>query len=199
MFRRVVVVHGSPRKEGNSQALAKIAIKTLADTGIVSDEIDASAIAFAYPGCNACNICQMSDGFGCLLDDELSMTVNRLLNYDAIILATPIFWLSYPAQIKILIDRMYGLIKFEKNEKIVSPLCGKSLALLATGSTEYDDNLDVLDKQCRLAAKMIRMSYFSCFFPFCNFMPGEAIRNSALVEQVKNFAMRLGTHLQCCS
>lgn len=166
MFRRVVFVHGSPRKEGTSQALAKIAIKTLADRGITSDEIDTSVIAFKFPGCNACNRCQISDGFGCHLDDELSMIVNRLLNYDAIILATPIFWLSYPAQIKILIDRTYGLIKFENNEKIVSPLREKLLALLATGSTKYDDNLDILDKQCRLVAKMIDTSYFSCFSLF---------------------------------
>lgn len=198
MFRRVVFVHGSPRKEGNSQALAKIAIKTLADTGIVSDEIDASVIAFKYPGCNACNMCQISDGFGCHLDDELSMTVNRLLNYDAIILATPIFWLSYPAQMKMIIDRMYSLIKFEENGKIASPLRGKSLALLATGSTEYDDNLDILDKQCRLAAKMIDMSYFSCLFPFCNFMPGEAIHNYELVKQVEIFSSQLGAHLFSC-
>jgi len=190
MPKRVVFIHGSPRKNGNTRALANIVKTALEDAGILCDWIDAAALDFKHPGCIACYHCQRSPDYGCHVKDGLAKTVNTLPGYDAILLATPVYWHSAPAQVKMLIDRMFSLIKFDENHTFSSPLKGKPLALLATGGGVMEKNLELLEAQWLTAAANIGFRPLSCLFPLCPPERGAA-KDSKLAAQAGNFGVKL--------
>jgi len=192
MPKRIVFIHSSPRKKGNTRALARVAMGTLAGMGVKSGEIDVARVEFKHPGCIACYKCQASEDFGCHVDDDLARAVATLPEYDAIVLATPVYWFSYPAQAKMFIDRMFSMIKFGDNHEILSPLKGKPLALLATGGGLVEENLEVLETQWSIPAKRIGTPFISCLFPLCHYPPGEVVKDAEAVARAEKFGRQLG-------
>lgn len=195
MSKSVVFIHGSPRRKGNTRALAGVAMAALEGMGIRCGEIDAARLAFKHPGCIACYKCQGSEAYGCHIDDGLAKAVGTLPEYDAIVLATPVYWFSPPAQVKMVIDRMFSLIKFDPNHEILSPLKGKPLALLATAGGQLEENLLVLENLWAIPAKRFGSPFVSCLFPMCHYPPGEVVNDPAAVAKAEAFGRTLGEML----
>ena len=191
MSKKVVFIHGSPRMNGNTRVLAGAAMAALAEAGVQSGEIDAPRLDFKHPGCLACYKCQQSTAYGCHLDDGLARAVATLPEYDAVVLATPLYWFSYPAQVKMLIDRMFSLIKFGENHEVLSPLAGKPLALLATCGGVVEENLELLEAQWSTPAKRIGSPFLSCLFPLCHYPPGEVAKDQAAMAKAREFGKSL--------
>lgn len=192
MPRKAVFIHGSPRKRGNTRALAQVAAEALKELDIDSDFIDVPRLEFKKPGCIACYKCQGSPDFGCHVDDELAKAVRTLPKYDALVLATPVYWFSYPAQVKMFVDRMFSMIKFDEKHEILSPLRGKPLALLATGGGALEDNLSELERQWRIPAGRIGSPFLSMLFPMCHYAPGAVVEDPAPVAKAHAFGLKLG-------
>jgi multimeric flavodoxin WrbA len=191
MSKKVVFIHASPRKHGNTRALAGAAGAALAEEGVACDWIDAAWLDFKHPGCLACYKCQQSDAFGCHVDDGLARAVASLPDYDALVLASPLYWFSYPAQVKMLIDRMFSLIKFTETHEIITPLKGKPLALLATAGGAMEENLEMLETLWRIPAKRVGSPFLSCLFPMCHYQPGEAVNDPVLAAKARDFGKKL--------
>lgn len=196
MSQKVAFVLGSPRKKGNTNVLARQAMGALAAQGITSVEIDVPRLDFKHPGCVACYKCQQSAEYGCRIGDELGNAVTAVAAYDAIVLATPVYWFSYTAQIKMFVDRMFSLIKFGENHELSSPLRGKVLALMATAGSGVEENMDLLDTHWRISAKKIETPYLSCLFPFCHFPPGGVAADVAAMTKAADFGKQLASALQ---
>jgi len=76
--KKILVLLGSPRKKGNSAALANQIIAGAESAGAVAESIylhgrDISA-------CQACYACQRPDSSGCAIDDEMQPISNNLVN-----------------------------------------------------------------------------------------------------------------------
>jgi len=195
MSKKVVFIHGSPRRNGNTRALAGETMAALTEAGVICAEIDATRLAFKHPGCLGCLKCQNSPDFGCHVEDELARSVASLPEYDALVLSTPLYWFSCTAQLKIFIDRMFSLLKFTGTGKILSPLKGKPLALLATSGGGLEKNMEMLDALWRNAAEKMGSPYLPCLFPSCNFPPGEAAKDSILSAKARGFGKELALML----
>jgi len=195
MTKKVVFIHGSPRKNGNTRALAGVAMRALADMGVESGEIDAPRLDFKYPGCIACYKCKGVEAYGCHVDDGLARAVGTLPDYDAIVLATPVYWHGPTAQAKMLIDRMFGLLKFGENHEFHTPLAGKPMALLATGGGVLEDNLDMLEKFWSIPASRVGSPFLSCLFPHCQYPPGEAATDPAAAAKAAAYGRSLAEML----
>lgn len=186
MSKKIVFIHGGPRKNGNTRSAAALAIESAREKGAEVTEIDAVSLEFKAPGCIACLKCQQSEEFKCALNDEVAEKVSTLPDYDVIILDAPIYWWGFPAQLKIFIDRVFSLVKISGQEH-KSPLSGKVLGLLATGGGGVEDNLDVLEAQWKHPAEMLECSFVSSLFP--NVLPdeGSIVKDPVLVEKAKAF------------
>lgn len=195
MSKKIVFIHGSPRKNGNTRALAGEAMAALTEAGAICAEIDATRISFKHPGCLGCLKCQNSPDFGCHVGDELASSVASLPEYDALVLSTPLYWFQCTAQLKIFIDRMFSLLKFTETGEIISPLKGKPLALLATSGGGMKKNMEMLDAWWRNAAEKMGSPYLPCLFPSCNFPPGEAAKDPALSAKARGFGKELALML----
>ena len=102
---KIVVLKGSPRKNGNSNWLADQFIKGATEAGHEVTEFDCAKHNIG--GCLACNACGMNGP--CVQKDDFAPLRVELLAADAIVLATPIYYFGVSAQLKTVIDRFYSI------------------------------------------------------------------------------------------
>jgi len=156
-------------------------------------EIDATKLEFKTPGCIGCRKCQQSEEFVCAIGDQVAQTVATLPEYDVIVVATPIYWYSYSAQMKIVIDRMYSLSKYTQQGKFRTVLEGKIFALMATGGGSVEDNLEILESQWKKPAERRGCLFFSCLFPNTPPEAGTLINDPIAIEKARYFGKLLAT------
>ena len=191
MAKKIVFIQGAPRKNGKTRAMTALAMKAAQEAGGEVALIDATELDFKVPGCLGCQKCQESEDFVCSLGDGVAEVVATLPGYDVIVLATPLYWWSYTAQLKIVIDRMYSLSKFQEETGIRSVLAGKTLALLATAGGQLEDNLDLLERQWRNPADMLGCSFLSCLFPDTIVEAGELALDHTAARKAEDFGRML--------
>lgn len=133
MSKKVVVITGSPRKDGNSIAMTDAFIKAAEKKGHTVIRFDAAMMNVG--GCHACETCYKT-GKACSFDDDFNQIAPAILDADAIVFTTPVYWYSIPAQIKGVIDKMYSLVVGGKD------IAGKECALIACCEEE---DMTVLD------------------------------------------------------
>ena len=105
MSKKIVVITGSPRKDGNSNALAGAFIDTVKANG--HDVIRFDAAEKHVEGCKACDKCFTSDK-ACIYNDDFNIIAPDIETADAIVFTMPLYWFSFPAQTKAVIDRFYS-------------------------------------------------------------------------------------------
>lgn len=191
MAEKIMYLHASPRKKGNTAAVSVLVLEAAKASGAEIYEVDVTSLKAKTPGCIGCMKCQQSEAFSCTIDDQLAEIVSSLPDYDCIVLATPVYWMSYPAQAKMLVDRMVSLMKFTKEGTIETPLAGRTLALLATGNSGLENNLDLLQRQWKNTATMLSCRFKSCLFPEVPRELGALARDQQVVQKAKDFGAGL--------
>lgn len=191
-MKKIVCIHGGPRKNGNTRAVSALAMEAARSRGAEVVEIDATVLDFKVPGCLGCQKCQKYEEFRCSIDDPVARAVATLPSYDVIVLSTPLYWWSYAAQLKIFIDRMYSLCKFGDGNYRMA-LAGRKLALLATAGGPMESNLDLLEQQLKNPAEMMGCSFASCLFANVSASPGELADDPAVAEKSREFGRMLAS------
>ena len=133
MSKKIVVITGSPRKNGNSFAMTDAFIQAARQKGHSVTRFDAAMMKIG--GCHACETCYQT-GKACSFDDDFNIIAPAILEADAVVFTMPVYWYSIPAQIKGVIDRMYALVVGGKD------IAGKECALIACCEEE---DMAVLD------------------------------------------------------
>lgn len=116
---KIVVITGSPRKKGNSFAMAEAFIEEAERCGHTVRRFDAAMMKIG--GCHACQTC-FKTGKACSFDDDFNTIAPEILEADAVVFTTPVYWYSIPAQIKGVIDRIYSFCVAGKD--IAGKKCG---------------------------------------------------------------------------
>ena len=122
MSKKIVVITGSPRKNGNSFAMTDAFIKAAEAKGHEVTRFDAAMMKIG--GCRACETCYRT-GKACSFDDDFNKIAPVILESDTIVFTMPVYWYSIPSQIKAVIDRIYSLVVGGKD------IAGKECALIA--------------------------------------------------------------------
>lgn len=190
-MKKIVCIHGGPRKNGNTRAVTSLVLESARRQGAEVMEIDATSLEFKVPGCLGCQKCQKSGEVVCSIGDPVAQAVATLPSYDTIVLSTPLYWWSYTAQLKIVIDRMYSLCKFAEDGSARMLLAGKNLALVATAGGPIEDNLALLESQLKNPAAMMGCSFSSCMFAGVNVAPGTLTDDPAVAEKARRFGREL--------
>lgn len=115
-MKKVIVFEGSPRKNGNSSLLAQQVAAGAREYGAEVETLYLHGMNIQP--CSACNACQESLATDCVIDDELKAIYPRLRSADALVFASPVYWFTVSAQIKLLIDRCYALTWIETNPAV---------------------------------------------------------------------------------
>lgn len=143
MKKNILVLTGSPRKGGNSDTLADAFIKGALEKGHAVTKV---ATAFKnILGCRACNACY-SNGNACIFKDDFNEVAPHLENADTIVLATPLYWYTFPSSLKAVLDKMYALIVGKRPSNI------KESFLLVCGEDHDPHIFDGIIKSYQLIA-----------------------------------------------
>ena len=102
---KILVLTGSPRKNGNSSHLASRFIEGATEAGHSVTRFDA-AQGEVHP-CIACNSCGM-DG-PCIFEDDFRTVREHIIPADMVVFATPMYYFGISAQLKAVIDRFYAI------------------------------------------------------------------------------------------
>ena len=105
--KKVVILLGSPRKNGNTAALAAKVAEGAKAAGARVETAYLHGMKIAP--CNACQACHEPGAKGCVIQDDMQTLYPKLAEADAIVYASPIYWFTVSAQLKLAMDRCYAL------------------------------------------------------------------------------------------
>ncbi|KAA6349682.1 2-amino-4-deoxychorismate dehydrogenase [termite gut metagenome] len=105
---KVIAIHGSPRKEGNSYYALTQMRESLQAEGI-DFEIIQTGNKFIQ-GCTACGKCKENkDGKCTITDDMLNDTLQKMREADGIILSSPVYYSGIAGTMKCFLDRAFSV------------------------------------------------------------------------------------------
>jgi multimeric flavodoxin WrbA len=105
MAKNILILKCSPRERGNSAALAD---RTAAGALAAGAQVETIYLhSLDIRPCDACDLCQ-EPGSGCVIEDDMQPLYPKLAQADAIVLASPIYWFTFSAQLKVCMDRWYA-------------------------------------------------------------------------------------------
>lgn len=101
MNKKVLILAGSPRKGGNSDALCTEFTKGAEENGNQVEKVYVQDLKIG--GCRACYSCRKSRV--CVQKDDMTTLLDKMVKADVIVLATPVYFYSMDGQMKMMIDR----------------------------------------------------------------------------------------------
>jgi len=199
--RKIIIVEGSPRKNGNSTILAQQVVAGAKSSGAEVETLYLQGM-YILP-CTACEACQESLSADCIIDDDMKEIYPLLRTADAIVYASPVYWFNVSAQIKLFIDRCYALICAgtqpatggeEPVYSVESALAGKNIGIVLTygdkdpfASGAVNAIRSYQDMFRFAGAEIVDMVYGSAM------EPGEVSGNDELMKQAFDLGRRLAT------
>ena len=184
---KIIALFGSPRKKGNSTLLANHIILGAESQGATVESIYLNDLDITP--CQGCYACQMEGTRGCAVDDDMQAIYPKIVEADALIIASPVYWFNMSAQTKIFMDRCIALYS-ENPEK--SALHGKNIAIAMT----YGDK-DVFCSGCINALRTFQDAYKFVGADIVGMVygsaeePGEIAANAGLIQDAEALGAKL--------
>ncbi len=187
---KVLILMGSPRKQGNTAALLKPVQQELEAQGVDTELL----WLYDYPlnPCVACRTCQKDwQIFGCVQQDQGQIFFYKLMAAEVLVLATPIYcWYCTPPM-KTLLDRMvYGMNKYYGDTWGPSLWQGKGVALVTTCGYPVEKGCDLLEEGIRRYCKHSQLRYLGSLSARQRAY-GEAFMDGEKQDQARAFARRI--------
>ena len=158
---RIAVVLGTSKSDGNTRCLADAFVEQT--NAKIFDLAKLQISFFDYSHKNK-------------LDDFLPL-IHELISYDHITFATPVYWYSMSAQLKVFFDRLSDLLTIEKD--LGRKLKGKSISILSTG-------FDVNCPECFIQPFEMTANYLGLNFKGCEYVSVQSkINFDALIKAAK--------------
>jgi len=137
---KVVAFNGSPRKEGNTAALIKHVLTELEKEGIETETVQVGGKSIH--GCTACAKCYENKDKKCVIDkDIVNECIEKMLEADGIILASPTYFADLTPELKALIDRS-GFVAKANGELFRRKVGAAVVAVRRAGSVHVFDSIN---------------------------------------------------------
>lgn len=137
----VVILQGSPRKEGYTARITELMAERLEKNGAATHSVFMHSQKIS--GCLACGKCKkVADEPGCIQQDDALVLFDAMTAADLILYASPLYFWGFSAQLKLLIDRTYALYTHAHTPKHQSLLEGKKAALVLVGAGKAENNTE---------------------------------------------------------
>jgi multimeric flavodoxin WrbA len=146
-MKKLVAFNGSLRKGGNTSILLEHFLKGADLNAVQADRYNIHELNLQY--CRGCLRCNML-GYCSIRDDDWNEIVQKILDADLLVFASPIYFHHVSASLKKLIDRFRSFVKVTITETglLHTPhtVWKKDFVLLLTmGSSSTDDAAPVID------------------------------------------------------
>ena len=105
-MKHIVILSGSPRKNGNTNLLCRQFQQGAEEAGHSVRFIPLAEKRIGF--CRACDACMRSGGT-CIQKDDMENILCAFQQADVVVLATPVYFYGVSAQMKAFIDRTYPI------------------------------------------------------------------------------------------
>lgn len=105
-MKHIVILSGSPRKNGNTNLLCRQFQQGAEEAGHSVRFIPLAEKRIGF--CRACDVC-MRNGGACIQKDDMENILCAFQQADVVVLATPVYFYGVSAQMKACIDRTYPI------------------------------------------------------------------------------------------
>lgn len=143
MNKQILIVKGSPRKNGNTAAMAASFAKGASESGNIITEIGLKDKIIG--DCMGCGACQKQNG-ACAQKDDMTEIYDAMKKADVIVLASPVYFYTWTSLMKRMVDRTFAVEPILTNKKFY---------LLSAGATPEEKYMQTMIDSFR--------HYISCF------------------------------------
>lgn len=145
-MKKSIIIFGSSRSEGYTFDAVKLVTKNLNDYSFVNlAEYSVADFDYEYKNYN----------------DDFKMIIDRLLQHETLILATPVYWYTMSASMKRFVDRLSDLLSENKDQGRL--LRGKNLAVISSYSV-HPEGTNGFETIFVNIARYLGMNYLGCYF-----------------------------------
>lgn len=110
---KVLVIHGSMRKNGNTRILAEAFVRGAQEAGHETEILELRDKKFGdCLGCRACH----NNGGKCVQKDDMTGILDKVRAADVIVLASPMYYFTWTGLMKRFLDRTYPLLPTLSNK-----------------------------------------------------------------------------------
>jgi multimeric flavodoxin WrbA len=191
MSKRIVVINGSLRVNGNTDVIIKSLLNGAENTDVTMRQFLLRDIKIK--SCIGCYSCYEKDK--CSIKDDMQAIHHELQRSDLIILASPMYWWGVTGLMKTFIDRLY-LYYPKRNGHLVS---GKKLIFIIPmnvnekqhGREAYLSEIEPIQMTTKYIFKRLGIQILDIIF-----YPGirnkeDAIKNSEYLDHAYNLGTKL--------
>ena len=175
---KVVIINGSPRKEGNTSIAINEMVRVFNREKIETEVFQIGNKNIR--GCVACNSCA---GTGrCVYNDVVNEIAASFADADGLIVATPVYYANANATLIACLDRLFYSSPFDKTMKVgASVVCARRGGLSAT----YDQ----LNKYFSISSMpIVSSNYWNSIH---GRVPGEAINDPEGIQTMRLLATNM--------
>ncbi|MBF0483414.1 MAG: flavodoxin family protein [Candidatus Omnitrophica bacterium] len=164
MSKKILILNGSPKLEGNTTTLINWFCEGAKQNKADIEIVHIASLKLKTAGCNSCRACQKIREYKCVINDDAQPVLAKMAEVDVIVMGTPLYFFGPSAQLKMIMDRMFSLYKWNNEAGTMdTPLKGKTLVLLV--SAFEDIGLDITEKPFELTAAYTKMAFKSLLVP----------------------------------
>lgn len=114
MSKKVLILSASPRKQGNSDILCDEFALGAREAGHEVEKVRIAEKNIGY--CRGCYACK--DTGICAMKDDMAELLQKMIDADVIVFASPVYFYSVDAQLKAVIDRTVARWLEVKNKEL---------------------------------------------------------------------------------
>ena len=164
---RRIIVQGSSRSNGNTSKIVQVLQNCLECDLVDLSKYDIGQ--YDYENRNQ--------------NDDFLPTIRRIVEYDLIIFATPVYWYSMSGTLKTFFDRITDCLKI--GEETGRKLRGKNMAAISCGSDRFENEGFFIPFE--KSAEYLGMNYFGHIHTWIE----ENDPTNSVLGMIKDFSMKL--------
>ena len=146
---KVLILNGSPKKDGNTARAIKELENTFAKEGVETEVVQVGNREIR--GCVACKVCYKTGK--CVSDDIVNEIAKKFEDADGLIVASPVYYASPNGTLVSCLDRLFYSSHFDKRMKV-----GASVAVARRGGCSA--TFDMLNKYFTISGMPIASSQY---------------------------------------
>ncbi|MBQ9358499.1 MAG: flavodoxin family protein [Abditibacteriota bacterium] len=139
---KVLIINGSPRPGGNTEAMCRAFSEGAESAGHTVTTVNAGRMDIR--GCKACEYCHTKGEGRCVQQDDMQQIYPEIAEAEFIALASPIYYFAPSAQLEAVIQRIYALMRPEKTRRMALLLSSGSPGVYNAAVCQYKDMLSYL-------------------------------------------------------
>lgn len=175
---KVLMINGSPRREGNTGVALAEMKKVFSCEGIETEILQVGNRSIR--GCIACGVCK--DRGRCVFDDIVNEAAPKFEEAEGLVVASPVYYASANATLIAFLDRLFYSTGFDKTMKV-----GASVVAARRGG--LSSTFDELNKYFTIAGMPVASSQY--WNSIHGRLEGEAVQDAEGLQTMRTLARNM--------